>query len=67
MTDDNGLKPKAKVTDVEFNTGQFPVGHPSEGLWAVQVIVSPFDEEEDAATIGERLKNVVRRALEKGK
>lgn len=59
--------PKAKVTDVEFFTGQFPPGHKHYGLWALQIIVSPFEEEDDAATVGARLKAAVRRTLEKGR
>jgi hypothetical protein len=47
--------PKQATPDVTVNVGQLPAGHLKEGKWAVQIIVSAFDEKEDAETVADRL------------
>lgn len=43
------------AVDVTVNTGQYPAGHPRAGKWAVQIMVTDFATEEDAATMADRL------------
>jgi hypothetical protein len=55
--------PKQAEATVVVQTGQYPVGHPLAGKWAVQIMLSPFDTEEDAATLSLRVETAVRTAM----
>ncbi len=57
------LKGSVVRVDIEAWTGQFPDTHVHAGKWAVQLLLSPCDTQEQANALAERITPVVRHAL----
>jgi hypothetical protein len=51
--------PQQTEVDLTVDVGQWPEGYPRPGKWVVQIRLDPFDKEEDAITMADRMKNVV--------
>ena len=51
--------PKQTLADITVNTGAWPATHARAGKWVVQIMIDPFETEEDAITMADRVKNVV--------
>ena len=48
---------------IEGNVGQFPPGHPNEGKWAVQIMLSYVETKEQADALCDKIVPVVQKAL----
>jgi hypothetical protein len=57
------LKWSIVQVDIETNTGQFPDTHVHAGKWAVQILLSPCDTQEQANVLADKLTPIVRNAL----
>ena len=60
------LKGSIVQVDVETNTGQFPDTHVHAGKWAVQILLSPCDTQEQANALAGKITPIVRQALGRG-
>lgn len=57
---------KVVAPDIIVNTGQYPEGHAKAGQWAIQIMIEPFDSEEDAATLSERITPKLKGLIQSG-
>ena len=56
--------PKAAQIAIEINTGQYPDFHPTRAKeWAVQIMISGCDTEEEATILADRIKPHIREWL----
>jgi len=49
--------------DIAVSVGQFPEGHPAYPSWAVQILMTPFENKEDAEATADRMENTIRRTF----
>jgi len=49
--------------EIEGNVGQFPEGHPREGKWAVQIMLSYCETKEQADALCDKAVPIVQKAL----
>ena len=54
---------KAVSPDIAISVGQFPEGHPAHPAWAVQILATPFDTQDDADLSAARIEASIRRAF----
>lgn len=54
---------KTVSPDISIAVGQYPEGHPAHPQWAVQILASPFDTQEDADLSAARIEASIRRAF----
>lgn len=57
---------KIVAPDIVVNTGQYPAGHAKAGKWAIQIMIEPFDDEDDAATLAERITPKLKAVIQSG-
>ena len=55
----DGAKVEYVKVGASVNVGQYPEGHAEEGKWAVQVMISPFANEQQANHIADQVLPII--------
>lgn len=58
------IAPISVVVGGQVNVGQYPAGHEDQGKWAIQALIGPFENENHANAMADRMTALIETMLD---